>query len=216
VLESAALLPDAIYESLRASIIAQVHSPGETVTESAVALRFGVARPTAKVAIERLVTEGLLRREANAAARIPVLDRDDVVDLYDNRAVIESTATSALAAHGIIPVVALQAQRALEANAVAREPFAEHDIAFHRALVAAQPSPRLTRLHELLMGEIELCIGQVQAGHLIDAKDVAGQHQGILDAILAGNSALAVERTRDHIHGARDALLAHLDSKARS
>jgi DNA-binding GntR family transcriptional regulator len=215
VLEHAPL-PDSIYKSLRTSIIAQEHSPGETLTESAVALRFGVARPTAKMAIEKLVAEGLLRREANAAARIPMLNRDDVVDLYDNRAVVESTAASALATHAVVPSAAILAQRALEADAATGAPFAEHDIAFHRALVNAQPSPRLARMHALLMGEIELCIGQVQAGHLIEAKHVARQHQGILDAILTGDAALATERTRDHIHTSRDALLAHLDSTDRS
>lgn len=188
-------------------------SPGTSITESAVALQFGVARPTAKMAIERLVAEGLLRRELHQSARVPQLDRDDILDLYDNRAVVEGAAIGALADLGTVPVDAMQAHRALVASAESKTPFAEHDIAFHRALAAGQPSPRLARMHALLMGEIELCIGQVQAGHLIDAKDVASQHQGILDAVIAGDRALAVARTRDHILAARDVLLKHHDTR---
>lgn len=206
----ASVLPDAIYSELRAGIVAQTFSPGSTITESAVALRFGVARPTAKMAIERLVSDGLLQRELHHAARVPELDRDDVIDLYDNRAVVEGAAVAALAEMGVVPADAASAQRRLIASA---EHFAEDDIAFHRALVAGQPSPRLARMHSLLMGEIELCIGQVQAGHLVDAKDVASQHEGILAAIVAADAALASDRITAHIRIARDALVAHVDSR---
>ena len=203
MLEPASVLPEAIYDELRSLIVDQSYQPGESITESAVALRFGVARPTAKMAIERLVTEGLLRRELHQSARVPQLDSDDIVDLFDNRAVIESAAVAALEA---VPVDAMTAHRALLAS---DEHFAKNDIAFHRALVAGQPSPRLARMHALLMGEIELCIGQVQAAHLLTASEVGAQHQGILDAITAGDAQTASRLTREHIAGSRDRLLSH-------
>jgi DNA-binding GntR family transcriptional regulator len=198
------VLPESIAGRLRASIVSQQDAPGSAITESAVALRFGVARPTARIAIERLVAEGILRREPHHAARVPELSRDDIVDLYDNRSIVESAAIGALRS---IPAAALEAHRAILAD----NHFAEHDIFFHRALVAAQPSPRLRRMHELLMGEIELCIGQVQAAQLLTATEVSRQHQGILDAITSGDSATAAALTRAHIAHARDALLAHVD-----
>ena len=209
-IETSAVLPESIAERLRASILSQQDAPGATITESAVALRFGVARPTARLAIDKLVADGLLRREPHSAARVPELSRDDIVDLYDNRAVVESAAMAALATNGTIPAAALEAHRALTAS----DDFARHDIAFHRALVAGQPSPRLIRMHSLLMGEIELCIGQVQAAQLLTAAAVAEQHQGILDAITAGKPAEAARLTHDHIAFARDALLQHVDRKS--
>ena len=202
-------LPETVYEELRSSIIAQDPAPGALVTEASVASRFGVSRPTAKVAIERLVAEGVLRREAHRAARVPVLTVDDIVDLFDNRALLEAAAVSRLASHGILPSDAIAANRSLLEAASTGEPFADHDVAFHRALVAGQPSPRLTRLHELLLGEIELCIGQVQAARLITAAEVGAQHAGILDAVLAGDAALASHLIEEHIAGSRDRLIAH-------
>ena len=210
--EPAAVLPDAIYDALRVSILEQRDAPGTSITESAVALRFGVARPTAKLAIERLVAEGLLRREAHRAARVPELGRDDIIDLFESRAVVESAAVAALARQGMIPAAALAAHHALTERARTDGGFAEDDIAFHRELVAGQQSPRLARLHGLLMGEIELCIGQVQAHHLLTAGAVAQQHQGILDAVTAGDAPLAGQLTREHIEGTRERLLAHYDS----
>ncbi len=203
MLEPASVLPEAIYDELRSLIVDQHYAPGESITESAVALRFGVARPTAKMAIERLVADGLLRRELHQSARVPQLDSADIVDLFDNRAVIEGAAVAALNA---VPVDAMTAHRALLAS---DEHFAANDIAFHRALVAGQPSPRLARMHALLMGEIELCIGQVQAAHLLTATEVGAQHQGILDAITAGDAAAASRLTREHIATSRDRLLSH-------
>ena len=55
--------------------------------------------------------------------------------------------------------------------------------------MSGAPSTRLPRLHALLMGEIELCIGQVQAHQLMTAADVAAEHQHILDAVTAGDAA---------------------------
>ncbi len=209
---TAVTMPDAIFETLRSRIIDQSEAPGATITESAVALRFGVARPTAKLAIERLVAEGLLRREAHHAARVPELSRDDIVDLYATRRLIETAATAALARAGTIPADALAAHRGLLDVARDDGPFAAQDAAFHRALVAGQPSPRLARMHAALMGEIELCIGQVQAHHLVAVTDVAAQHQRILDAVTAGDAALAAAVAGAHIDTAGAALLAHYDT----
>ncbi len=210
-------VPDAVYEALRESILSQREEPGAAVTEQAIADRFGVARPTAKVALERLVADGLLRRTAHKTARVPELSRDDIVDLYANRAIVEEAALRTLAADGVVPIAAIAAQRMLadaardSSSSAATTPLARADIAFHRALVEAQRSPRLARLHALLMGEIELCTGQVQAHRLLALDDVVAQHQGILDAVAAGDPDLAGQLTRAHIEGARDRLLARYD-----
>ena len=210
-------VPDAVYEALRESILSQREAPGSAITEQAIADRFGVARPTAKAALERLVGEGLLRRTAHKTARVPELTRDDIVDLYASRAIVEEAALRTLAADGVVPIAAIAAQRMLVDAASsatttdASGPLARADIAFHRALVEAQRSPRLARLHALLMGEIELCTGQVQAHRLLALDDVIAQHQGILDAVSAGDPERAGQLTRAHIEGARDRLLARYD-----
>ena len=142
---------------------------------------------------------------------MPELDRDDIADLFATRRLIESAAVASLAAGGAIPTDALAAHRELLAVAPTGGAFAGADAAFHRALVAGSPSPRLARMHGSLMGEIELCIGQVQAHLLLDVTDVAAQHQRILDAVTAGDQTAAADLARAHIDAAGAALLTHYD-----
>jgi len=206
-------LPDAVYDAVRRSIVSIEYAPGQALTETAIALRFGVARPTAKAAIERLVSDGLLRRQANRAATVAELSRDDIDDLYRNRSMVEQSAMRNLAAEGTVPAAALTAHRELLAHVASDDRIAlvQDDIAFHRSLVGAQHSPRLARMHDLIMGEIELCTGQVQSHRLITPEDVAAQHQRILDAITAGNADLAATLAGSHVDGVRDRLLAKWD-----
>jgi DNA-binding GntR family transcriptional regulator len=209
-------LPEAIYDALRESIVTMVDRPGALLTETAVAGRYSVARPTAKAALERLVSEGLLSRRAHHAAQVPELSRADIQDLYSNRAILEEAALQNLAADGVVPVAGLSVHRELleHVRTDDRAALARTDIDFHRQLVLAQHSPRLAKMHGLLMGEIELCIGQVQSHQLIRPSVVAHQHQGILDAVAARNAPLAGRLTREHIEGARDRLLQKYDSEA--
>jgi len=207
-----AVLPGTIADALRADVLEARLSPGETVTEAAVAVRFGVARSTARIAIEKLVGEGLLRREAHRAARVPELDRDDILDLYATRSVVEGAAMRWLAEDGAVPADALVAHRAIRAAAKGDGAFAAQDVAFHRALVAGQRSRRLAHVHDQLMGEIELGIGQVQSHGLISATTVAEQHEYILAAVIAGDGERAERLAREHVTRARDALLAHYDA----
>lgn len=211
----AAVLPGTIADALRADVVEVRLAPGETVTEAAVAVRFGVARSTARIAIEKLVSEGLLRREVHHAARVAELSRDDIVDLYATRAVVEGAAMRWLAEQGAVPAEALAAHRGIREAARTGGAFAAQDIAFHRALVAGQRSPRLARVHDQLMGEVELGIGQVQAHGLMSATTIAEQHEYMLAAVVAGDGERAERLAREHVTAARDALLAHYDATHR-
>ncbi|MFT4029347.1 MAG: GntR family transcriptional regulator [Protaetiibacter sp.] len=211
---TAAVRPDAVVASLRTAILAGAIAPGEAVTEALVSEGFGVARPTARIAIDRLVTDGLLERTPHHAARVRRLGRDDIADLFAARAAVESAAVELLAGTARVPDAASAAHQsllALDADAS----YWAIDLAFHRALVRGAPSTRLPRLHDQLMGEIEFALAQVDAHRLRSTREVATEHGRILDAVAAGDATLAERLTRSHILSSRDRLLAHLDSHER-
>lgn len=208
------VLPDAVLVALRAAVLDGTIAPGEAVTEAFVSRSFGVARPTARIAIDRLVAAGVLAREPHHSARVRELGDADVIDLFAARTAIESAAAEQLAAHATVPPAALAAHAQFQALADGASYLAA-DIAFHRALVHGSGSARLPKLHDLLMGEVELAISQIAARGLRTAHEVAPEHAAILDAISAGDAELAARLTRTHIHSSRDRLLAHLEHHER-
>lgn len=207
------LVPDAVYSALREAIITLIHPPGTVLTEKAISSRYGVARPTARVAIQRLADEGLLSRDAHRSARVRRLSREDIHDLYGARVLIEEAASRLVAGNAIVAAAALDAQSRLSHYAQTNNlaPFSREDIGFHRALVTSSASSHLIRMHDLIIGEVELCMGQLQYHHILLADEIAREHQGLIDAIKIGDVDLAAARTRAHILNARNKLLNRYD-----
>lgn len=198
-----ASLTDALFDALRLRIINGEISPGEKLTEARVAGEYSVARPTAKACLERLTAAGLLQRTAHKSAVVPRLTVAEIDDLFVARAAVERAAVGRLASSGQVPNVALEAQERI-ARAAAEEAFRDQvaaDIAFHSALVDATSSKRLARMHELIMGEVHLSMGQYQAHRTADPGSVSNEHADILAAIEA----------QDQL-GAEAAILTHLDN----
>jgi DNA-binding GntR family transcriptional regulator len=208
-------LTDALYESVRKRIVNGEIPQGEKLTEVRLATEYKVARPTAKAALERLTAVGLLRRTAHKTAVVPLLDEDEIRDLFFSRVTIEKAAVSALAATGEVPADAVRAQVAIEYAARDRlfEDQVEADITFHTALVAAVGSRRLSRMHELIIGEVHLTMGQYQAHRKADPSTVASEHAAILKAIGDGAPDAAADHLVYHLEQAQGRLLTTLQAE---
>jgi DNA-binding GntR family transcriptional regulator len=203
---------DAIADDIRGNLFNGA-LPGSTqLTEAEVATTYDVARPTAKAAIEKLVAEGLLLRGTHKTARVPELGPDEVRDLYFSRLCIESEVVRRLAAGRILPealiranndVVAVQTASGLEVT----EPV----IRFHLALVGALGSPRLTRVFGTLMGEMRLCMAQMNYRRLLHADLIAEEHKVILEQIAAGDPDGAVAALAAHLRLAENRLVPSLE-----
>ena len=158
-------LTDALYEAVRKRIVNGDIRPGEKLTELRLASEYSVARPTAKACVERLTSVGLLRRTAHRSAVVPEFDEAEILDLFIGREAVERSAVLALAKRKFVPIQATKAQLAIEQAARDRDfpSQVEADIEFHSSLVAAAGSRRLARMHESIMGEVQLTMGQFQA-----------------------------------------------------
>ncbi|TWD73115.1 GntR family transcriptional regulator [Kribbella amoyensis] len=205
-------LTEALYESVRKRIVNGDIPQGEKLTEVRLATEYNVARPTAKAVLERLTALGLLRRTAHKTAVVPVLDEDEIRDLFFSRVTIERAAVASLAATGEVPPAAAKAQVAIEYAARDRlfENQVEADIAFHSALVAGVGSLRLSRMHELIIGEVHLTMGQYQAHRTANPTNVAEEHAAVLKAIEDGDPVAAGEHLAYHLEQAQGRLLSSL------
>lgn len=207
-----ASLTDALYESVRKRIISEEIEPGEKITEARLTSEYGVARPTAKACLERLVVVGLLVRTAHRSAVVPLLDKADVLDLFFARESVEASAVRLLAESFGVPKESLHAHRDLEV-ANARQSFADSvqaDIAFHRSLVQGTGSDRLSRMHELIIGEVELTMGFSSAHQHTSRVAIATEHAEILSAITDHDAERAESALRRHLVSARARVLSSL------
>jgi DNA-binding GntR family transcriptional regulator len=207
-----ASLTEALFESLRARIINGDIAPGEKVTEQRVADEYGVARPTAKACLERLTGLGLLRRVAHKSAVVPLLTSAEIQDLYFSRETFESAAAVHLAGRRSLPDEMVRAQEAVERAAHSHD-FVEQvqaDIAFHWGLVRGLRSERLSRMYEMISGEIHLTMGQYSAHRRTTPTHVVSEHAAIMDAIRDGDVDAARTALTDHLARARDRVLAEV------
>lgn len=202
---------DAIAENLRDAILGGDLPPGTPLTETDVAGRFEVARPTAKAAIEKLVGDMLLDRGNHKTARVRRLGPDDVRDIYRTRATIESGVLRQLAQTGLVPAGAREANDEIrtidDGSAFA---VVKPDMAFHTALVDGLDSERTSKLFRSLASEVTLCMAQIQGRHLLDTKMIVAEHDGLLDLISSGDGEGAAELLRVHISRARERLVGAL------
>jgi DNA-binding GntR family transcriptional regulator len=206
---------DALYDDLRHRILVGAEKPGAVLAEAALASQYQVARPTAKAAIERLVGDGLvLRGRRGAGASVRTLTTADIEDLYSTRIIIESAVNGELAERGAALIAAEAANGRLAEAAAAHDAvqIVAADVAFHRSLVAELGLARLTKLHDLVMGEAHFCMAQVQERQLLGADLIALEHGSIIEAIRASDSDLARERTAAHLALARTRLLEHVSA----
>jgi DNA-binding GntR family transcriptional regulator len=211
-------LTDALYEAVRKRIVNGDIPPGEKLTELRLATEYSVARPTAKACVERLTSVGLLRRTAHRSAVVPEFDETEILDLFIGREAVERSAVLALAKRKFVPAQATKAQREIE-QAARDADFpsqVEADIEFHSSLVAAVGSRRLTRMHESIMGEVELTMGQFQAHRKADPQTVAREHAEIIAAIETGRPRKAEDALIAHLAHAQERLLSHLKQPAQS
>src|SRR6476661_9145774 len=68
--------------------------PGERLRAEALAQRFGTSRTPIREALLQLEGQGLVEVEPNRGAVVRTFDRDDLMDLYEVRALIEPHAAA--------------------------------------------------------------------------------------------------------------------------
>lgn len=204
---------DAVTAQLRARILSGDIRSGSPLTEAAVSHTFGVARPSAKAAIEQLVASGILVRTAHRSARVVGIDADTVRDVYRTRTRLESAALRDLARTRSVPDLARAANAEILAMPPGPDPATvDPDLRFHTALIDALHSERTSRMYRSVLDEVRLCMAQVQGRRLLDASEIAAQHADILEAVASAEAQQAAALLEAHLSSAEERLVEALDA----
>ena len=192
---------EALVATLRQHVLHGDLQPDTLLAELHLATRYSVARPTIRAALHQLTLTGLVRRDANRSAIVPRLTQEEVVDLFFVRKMVESEAVRRIAGRRLRPWAAEQAVHRLESfgPTARRSDFVETDLEFHRAIVNATDSLRLSRQFGMLEDEIRLCVVQLAPASGSPAALGREYHQ-LLKAVEGGATKRAITLLEDHFN----------------
>ncbi|GIH62474.1 GntR family transcriptional regulator [Microbispora siamensis] len=189
---------EALAAALRERVLSGDIEPGAALPEQELSARYGVARPTVREALALLVHEGLLRRERNRSAYVPMITSADLADLMYVRGPLEELMARAVAGRRVAAAEeALDRLSGLPPGAPWAAVVAEH-MALHEALVAAAGSPRLERLYATLAAETRLGLVGLRRAYE-DPHELAAEHAALLRVIAEGPADAAVHAVREHL-----------------
>ncbi|MEM7224744.1 MAG: GntR family transcriptional regulator [Pseudomonadota bacterium] len=200
-----------VEEQVRAAIHKGLYKPGERIRESQVAEWLGVSRTPVREALRRLESEGLLSFKSWRGVVVAELDRQQVIELYAMRAILEGAAAGLAARHIGEAELHVLERLLSRADGFLAQPdrLAEVNRTFHQAIHSAAHNRYLMETLNGLRNSLALLQGTTFsiAGRAESAQD---EHRAILAAIKARDSDAAELAARRHIQAAERTRLAML------
>lgn len=203
---------DAVRLRLERSLLAGDYPAGADVKDTHVAQQLGVARPTARVAVQALIASGLLVRENGKSAKVRQFSLDDVADIFRVRRLIEFEAVRSVCKGANTAAVQLSLDKFLDVKDDGDwETAAEADMGFHAAVVAAAGSPRLSALFQTISTEIRLLLALLRPRYArISA--LHDEHTELLQALTSGDTDQALHLWAAHLDDAETFLSSPVDT----
>ncbi|PRX49137.1 DNA-binding GntR family transcriptional regulator [Prauserella shujinwangii] len=199
-----------IARQLRDAIMTGALPPGTQLGETELAARFQVSRGPLREAMQRLVSEGLLRSERHRGLFVIDLEPGDVYDIYAARSAVERAAAIRVMRGGDRERVTAVLDAAVAAMAEADEQddpaaLTEADLRFHEELIEASGSKRLARMARTLLIETRMCLTALQGTYGRNAQGVderVAEHNQIIAAIREGDEVAVLTLLEAHMEDA--------------
>lgn len=201
---------DWVYEELKEAIVGLRLPPGQPLREAALAEQLGVSKTPIREALSRLQQEGLAETTSFKGAVVTGYSRQDLVEIYELRELLESSAAR-LAAQSMsdadkarLDQICAQSRSLKDGSDPERLAALIAD--FDVVLFDQVQNGRIRALIENLRAHLAR-IGQLTAGIPGRVQTSVDEHDEIVAAIAARDPDLAEQRMREHIHSVRDVQL---------
>jgi DNA-binding GntR family transcriptional regulator len=206
---------DRVVEELRRSLFEGEVEPGTPLRELALAEALGVSRSTVREALGVLVAEGLADRVPNKGTQVRRLDPDQVRDVCQARAVIETAGVRRWNEAGELQREevrrALQEFDELTHTDYTRAEFTAAHLAIHRALSALTGSERLLAVTDSLHDEVRLALAHVDRARG-NAVEQVHSHADLLALLEKHDLEAAAAELAAHLGGAEESMLEAIGS----
>jgi DNA-binding GntR family transcriptional regulator len=191
---------------LRDRIVTGEVAPGERVNEVALAAQLAVSRGPIREALQQLASEGLVELRPKRGAYVRTFDRDQLVNLYAVRIVLEVLAARLAATRRTeAQLAALRNSIAKAIEGVAADAHYPFELDMHRLVVDASGNPELARFLSLVNQQIRL--GRARSGWQPQrAPSAFNEHVAIVDAVAAADPDAAAEAMQTHLENSLDSV----------
>lgn len=194
---------DQATQTLRAAITSARIPQGTSLRETQLASMLGTGRSAVREAIRQLVQEGLVEHELHRGARVRLLGKEDVEDIYSAREAIEPFAAGLVLrqpedSYDVVPLQETYAGLEKAAAAGRTKPpqeLIDLDIQFHEQLVALAGSERLSKAHSTLAAEARMVLHHHPDRQLFG---YAQEHEVLLAAVVSRDERLP-ELVSEHL-----------------
>lgn len=197
-------LPQQIRDQLLERIMTGALLPGSRLIELRIASEFSTSQAPVREALRELEALGVIETTPNKGARVRIISNEELRQLYDVRAQLESYATS-LVTQNAVPVESELMKIVKSMRRAARKEdsisFAGHNSIFHRIIVEASGNRILLELWETLNVQSRTMTNVRRSRR--NLMQLADSHLPIIESIVAGNVDEAAALAKVHVLGNR-------------
>ena len=201
-------LIESAFQRLRADIVCGRLAAGTRLGIEELKAHYGVSGGTLREALSLLVSDGLVRAQAQRGFQVAPMSLHDIEDLSSTRILLECEALRQSVEHGDADWqarVAKSHQRLSQLDQLATSDPARYfdewepcNREFHRALISACPSLWIGRFLSVLYLQMER-YRRLTSMHSPPTRNVHDEHQALLDSALARDGDRCAELLRTHI-----------------
>jgi DNA-binding GntR family transcriptional regulator len=188
--------------------------PGERLNEVALAKRLGVSRGPVREAARALEKSGLVTVIVNRGAFVRTLTIDEAMEIYELNAVVFGLAAGQLAA-SISAAQVLELQDLVDAMEHAIETsgpdaYFALNVRFHQRVMSFAPNRQAEAVYSDFTKKL-LLFRRRSFDRIGNMARSNAEHRGLVEAIAAGQSALARERAESHARAGRARFLGAIE-----
>ena len=193
---------EVVRETLEERIVDGTYAPGTRLDEVALAGEFGVSRTPIRETLIQLSSSGMIDLRPRRGAVVAEMSPHRLCEMFEVMAELEAMC-GRLAARRMtseeqraLHAIHTRCERARDAGSI-NEYFA-HNEDFHRAIYAASRNEFLVEQAAALQRRLRP-YRRLQLRMRNRVKNSFSEHQGIVDALGAGDGELVARRLRDHV-----------------
>jgi GntR family carbon starvation induced transcriptional regulator len=215
-------LADKAYRMLRSDIVSGALAPGQRLRIAKLSADYEVGASPLREALSKLSSEFLVIVEGQRGFSVAPLNVQELKDVSQVRCHLESEALAQAIANGddawesgivaaFYNLGKADTRRKSDHLKFAAD-WEDRNREFHEALVSACKSEWIKRLRSLLYYQHER-YRRISLTHPTPGRDLAAEHQAIMDATLARDTAKAIRLSNDHIDRTTQAVLALISER---